>query len=285
MTMTPTNLGRAPARYEVRLRNTQRGNLVRLAMFLAASLLLGQLQARQGAGGVAIQESVAALVTPAIGALAVAGDALRDAASAAPRAGRLAAENRRLRSEIEQMRTRSTALAEAARERERLRRLLDLQSDTAKPSVAATVIGRRLSGWPEAVIINKGRAEGLHPRQPVVAPAGLVGRVYSTCAHTAVVVPLTDRNSSAGAMTQRSRDTGILTGDGDGCQLQYLPPEADVKAGDIVVSSGLGGIFPKGLMIGVVVAVERDDAASMKRARVRQAVSLSRLEEVLVLGK
>ena len=258
---------------------------MRLAVLLAASVLLGQWQARQSSGRMAVQEGVSALVSPLITALSVTGDGLRSAAAALPRAGKIEAENRRLRMQMDQMRQRNAALAEGSLESERLRRLLALRARTPQRCVAARVIGRRLSGWPEAIIIDKGRSEGVHPRQAVIAPAGLVGRIYSASAHTALAIPLTDRNSAAGAVIQRSRDAAILTGDGDSCEVQYLPLEAQVEPGDVVVTSGLGGIFPKGIMIGTVVAVTRDDTASMKRARVRLSVNLLRLEEVLVLAQ
>jgi rod shape-determining protein MreC len=232
-----------------------------------------------------VQEGVAALAAPLISALSVAGDGLRDASTALPRARQLAVENQQLKAELERMQSRNAALAEATRERERLRALLGLRSTAPRHSIAARVIGRRLSGWPEAIIIDKGGSDGIRPRQPVIAAAGLVGRIYSVSAHSALVAPLTDRNSAAGALLQRSRDAGILTGDGDRCELRYLPLDAEVTAGDVVVSSGLGGIFPKGIIIGTVVSVTRDDTASMKCARVRLSVNLSRLEEVLVLSK
>jgi len=254
-------------------------------MFLVASALLGHWQASQTTGGAVIQEGAAAVVAPLVSTLSVVGRGLRDASAALPRASRLAAENQRLRSEIERMRSRDSALAEATLERERLRALLGLRSATPGRSIAARVMGRRLSGWPQAIIIDKGRSDGIRPRQAVVSAAGLVGRIYSVSAHSARAAPLTDRGSAAGALIERSRDTGILYGDGDGCELRYLPLEAEVRPGDVVVSSGLGGIFPKGIVIGAVIGVTRDDTASMKCARVRLRVNLSRLEEVLVLGR
>jgi len=285
MSSTPTNLGRAPFGDDARLTRSRRGNLARLAMFLVASALLGHWQARQASGRTVVQEGVSALVAPLITVLSAAGNSLRSAAAAVPKTGELAAENQQLKAEIQEMRRRNAALAEAALERERLRGLLHLRSGIPQRSVAARVIGRRLSGWPEAIILDKGRSDGIAPRQAVMAASGLVGRIYSVSAHTALAVPLTDRNSAAGALLQRSRDAGILTGDGSGCELKYLPLDAEVMPGDVVVSSGLGGILPKGIMIGTVVSATRDDTASMKCARVRLSVNLSRLEEVLVLSK
>jgi rod shape-determining protein MreC len=251
-------------------------------MFLVASVLLGQLQSSRRPGQAVVQESVAAVTAPIVGVFSAAGRGIRNAAAALPRAGELARENRQLKVEIEEMKKRNAALEDAALERRRLEALLRLRSQTPRLCVAARVIGRRLTQWPESMIIDKGRSDGIRPRQAVIAPAGLVGRIYSVSAHTALAVPVTDRNSSVGALVQRSRDAGILTGDGAACELEYLPAAADVTPGDIVVTSGLGDVFAKGTVIGVVVSVTRDDAASMKRAQVRPSVNLSRLEEVVV---
>ena len=285
MSTSPTNLGRAPARYDARLARRRRRNLLHLAMFLVAAATLGQLQSRQVAARAAVEEGAAAIATPLIAALSAVGDGLRSSVAALPRARELETENRRLKVEVERMQTRQAALAEASLETKRLRALLGLRAGAPAAGIAARVIGMRLSPWPEGIVIDKGRSEGIHPRQAVLAPAGLVGRVYSVSAHSAVVVPVTDRNSSAAAIVQRSRDVGILTGNGDGCDLKYLHADADVKRGDVVVTSGAGGIFPKGIAIGVVESVTRDDTASMKCARVVQNVNLRRLEEVLVVGR
>ncbi|UCH33194.1 MAG: rod shape-determining protein MreC [Armatimonadota bacterium] len=285
MSTTRTSLGRAPARYDSHTLRPRRGDLVRLAAYLAASALLGYWQASQPPGSMALQNSLVTSAAPLLSALSVVGQSLNDAAAVLPRAGELAAENRQLRIELAEMRRRTAALEDAALEAERLRGLMDVRAKMPEPCIAAGVIGRQLSRGPTAIIINKGRADGVRPRQPVVGHAGLVGRIYSASAHTAVAIPLTDHNSSAGAMIQRSRDAGILTGDGDTCRLNYLPLDADVHPGDVVVSSGLGGIFPKGVLIGTVISVTGDDTASMKTARVEPTVDLTRLEEVLVLRK
>jgi rod shape-determining protein MreC len=284
-TRTPINLGRAPRRSELRLPDTARGNLVRLALFLVASALLGHWQASRPAGQMLVREGVAAVAAPIVAGLSAAANGIRDTGAVLPRVSRIAAENRRLEDEVADMHRHNVALAEQAREAQRLRALLGLRSGIGAKGIAAAVIGRQLSRWPTAIIIDKGRADGIRPRQPVIAAAGLVGRIYSASAHSALVVPISDRNSSAGAMLQRTRDAGILEGDGDRCLLNYLPLQADVSPGDVVVSSGLGVIFPRGILIGAVESVARDDTAAVKSARVRLSVDLPRLEEVLVLRR
>jgi rod shape-determining protein MreC len=285
MTNTPTNLGRAPVRYGSRLPRTARGNLVRLAGFLVASALLGYWQSHQPARFRPLQNGIVTLAAPLITVLSSVGHGLRDVSAGLPNSAKLAQENRRLRNQIAELDRGRTALKEAESEKARLEALLRLRSQTHRVSVAARVIGTRLSRWPETIMIDKGRAEGIRPRQAVLAPAGLVGRVYSVTAHTALVVPVTDCNSAMGATVQRSRYNGILSGDGEACRLKYLALEADVKVGDVVVSSGTGEIFPKGILIGSVIAVADDESASMKYAVVHPNVDLARLEEVLVLVK
>ena len=267
-----------------RVPNTHRGNLVRLVLYLAAATLLGHWQASRPAGRMLVQEGVGMLAAPVLSGLSAVANGVGDAATVLPRAGEVAAENRKLKRQVEEMRRRNASLAEDSLEIERLRALLKLRSALPQHVVAAAVIGRQLTRWPTALVIDKGRADGIRPRQPVIAAGGLVGRIYSVSARSAVAIPLIDLNSSAGAMAQRSRSAGILEGDGEQCRLRYLPLHADVKPGDVVISSGLGGVFPKGIMIGAVESVSRDDAAAVKSAVVRPSVDLSRLEEVLVMS-
>jgi len=280
----PISLGRTYMRRDWRVPNTRRGNLVRLVLYLAAAALVGHWQASRPAGRMLVQEGVSMLTAPVLTGLSAVASAVHDAATVLPRAGEVAAENRKLKRQVEEMQRRNASLAEDSLENERLRALLKLRSALPRHAVAAAVVGRQLTRWPTALVIDKGRADGIRPRQPVVAAGGLVGRIYSVSAHSAVAIPLIDRNSSAGATVQRSRSAGILEGDGEQCRLNYLPLYADVKPGDVVISSGLGGIFPKGIMIGTIEGVSRDDATAVKSAVVRPSVDLSRLEEVLVIG-
>jgi rod shape-determining protein MreC len=282
---TSSTLRRTPLPREWRPPGSRPRNLTRLVLFLVAAALLGHWQTARPRGRMVVQEGVTALTVPLIAGLSAAADGLHDMAAVLPRAREVRAENRRLRGELADLRRRNATLVENSLEKERLRTLLKLRANLPHDCISAAALGRQLSRWPTAIIIDKGRADGVRPRQPVVAAGGLVGRVCVVSARTAVVVPLTDRNSAAGALIQRSRYAGILEGDGGRCRLNYLPLQADVKPGDVVISSGLGAIFPKGLVIGTVEGVSRNDTAAAKSALVRPSVDFLRVEEVLVIRK
>ncbi len=175
---------------------------------------------------------------------------------------------------------------EADVERQRLRAQLGFA--LAPPSkAAADVVSLRPDARFETLIANRGSRDGIHLHAVVAAPSGLVGQVYDLAPSSAAVLLLTDPNSSVGARVQRgdSRAVGVSKGDGSGLLLlDYLRPEADVKVGDTVVSSGLGGpeaVYPKGIVIGRVVSVTTSGAT--RSARVKPAVDFDRLEEVYLL--
>jgi rod shape-determining protein MreC len=177
-------------------------------------------------------------------------------------------------------------MVEVAEENRRLRRLLRLKAAVPYRTVAARVIAVDAGGWSEQVVLDKGRADGVDSERGVISESGLVGQVFAVTAHTASVVLVTDRNSSVAAMVGRSRTAGIVKGTGHGtCVMTYLPPQADVRVGDRILTSGRGGIFPKGLPIGTVTKVERHDFNSTTSATLRAGAVQDRLEEVLVMDR
>lgn len=167
----------------------------------------------------------------------------------------------------------------------RLRALLDLQEATPYPSVPAEVIGNDSSSYFKSIIINKGTSHSLRPDMPVTAPGGLVGRVIRTSTWASQVQLITDINSGVAAMIQRSRAQGVVVGEGANiCSLKYVTNLEDVAPDDLVVTSGMEGIYPKGIPIGRVVKVKKS-ATLFQQIRVMPAVDLRKLEEVLIILK
>ena len=131
--------------------------------------------------------------------------------------------------------------------------------------------------------IDKGSVGRLDTDMAVISPAGVVGRVILPSRRASKVQLLIDRNAAAGALIERTRVQGVVVGIGDGMlQMQYVPGTADVKPGDLVVTSGIDGIYPKGFVIGTIEHVDRG-AGAYHEITVRPAVDFSRLEEVLVV--
>jgi rod shape-determining protein MreC len=196
----------------------------------------------------------------------------------------LKAENRRLRQEADTLKRRLDQLEEQALETQRLQRLLAMREASQAELLAARVVGKDATNWFKTILLDRGSREGVRRNQPVLAPDGLVGRVVEVTPTTARVQLVTDPVNAVGGLIQRTRVTGIVSGNlGAGTRIRYLPLMADVVVGDEVVTSGMGGVFPKGIPIGRITAVDRRSGALFQEATLQPAVDLSRLEEVLIL--
>ncbi len=167
---------------------------------------------------------------------------------------------------------------------QRLRNLLNFQQQTTFEVLAAEVIGKDPSAWFKTVMIDKGKADGLRNGLPVVISQGIVGQITEASTHYSQVMLIIDRNSAVDALAQRTRARGIIKGESeDQCRLDYVLRKHDVKAGDTIISSGLDGVYPKGLLIGQVSDVIRRNADIFQEVTVRPFVDFEKLEEVLVI--
>jgi len=172
------------------------------------------------------------------------------------------------------------ALADRARG---YQKLLELREQVPLATTAAEIIGAAASPDFRTLTIDKGRRDGLRPDMAVIAPEGVVGRLVMPSARSAKVQLLVDRNAAAGVLVERTRAQGVVVGGGDDrLQMQYVSEASDIVVGDIVVTSGIDTIYPKGLVVGRVEVVEKNGPA-FKRIVVKPAVDFSRLEEVLVV--
>lgn len=176
-------------------------------------------------------------------------------------------------------------LLELGRENERLRRLLKLKRKLIYQSITSAVIGREPTNWFNTILLNKGGEAGIEVNYPVITPEGLVGRVNRVNRSSSQVLLITDPESEIGALLERSRMQGVIQGRKRNLILKYLPPEADVREGDSVITAGLeGGLFPKGLAIGSVARIETPHPQDLfLKIIVTPEANLSSLEEVLIL--
>jgi rod shape-determining protein MreC len=172
------------------------------------------------------------------------------------------------------------ALADRARGFEKL---LEMRQHLALSTTAAGIIGAAAMPDFRTLTIDKGTGDGLRSDMAVIAPAGIVGRVVIPSGRSAKVQLLIDRNAAAGAIIERTRAQGVVVGSGDErLRMDYVSEVADIIVGDVVVTSGIDGIYPKGFVIGRVEVVEKAGTA-YKRIIVKPAVDFSSLEEVLVV--
>jgi rod shape-determining protein MreC len=194
-------------------------------------------------------------------------------------------ENASLRDENSRLRNQVILLQEAQIENENLRKeLLFKSSVPSYQLLSAEVIGRDPSNLFQYLIIDRGTDDGVSVGLPVITADGLVGRISEVNPGSSKVMLLTDSSSSVSALIQRSRATGMAQGyPGRGLILQYIPQADSVVVGDLVLTSGLGGRFPKRIVVGQVAEVIKQDVAMFKEARIIPAVSLESLESVMVV--
>ena len=195
------------------------------------------------------------------------------------------AENEVLKKQLADLQVRLQEEHALAQRTERLQQLLELRNRAALPTVAAEVIGGQSSPELHTIVIDKGLDDGVRADFAVLSPQGVVGRVLDRLApHAARVQLIISRNAGAGVMIERSRAGGVIVGGaGDPpLEMEYVSNLADVKVGDIVVTAGTDGIYPKGFPVGRVETTDRP-AGLYRRIRVRPVVDFSNIEEVLVV--
>lgn len=200
------------------------------------------------------------------------------------RVGSLSAENERLRQQLEEVRGQQAAFQELEAEAKDLRETLRIRDRLAFETIGATIISEVPSNFEASVTIDRGSADGVAPDMAVIAADGLVGRVVRVTANFSKVLLITDPNSAVAARLAASRESGILIGQRErDLRFSLVDPETPVGPGEQVVTSGLGGIFPGGIPVGVVSQVVPDETALEKQILVRPTVDFSRLSDVLVV--
>ena len=189
----------------------------------------------------------------------------------------LALENRRLLNEI-------AAYQEVAKENERLRKLVDFNAPLEGKKIVAQVIAQDVSPEFRMIRLNKGTSQGVEPGMAVIALEGVVGRVNRAGKDFSDVISLLDSSSAIDALIQRNRVRGVVEGQGNQTlSMKYLRRTDDVQEGDLIVSSGIGGLFPKGLTIGKVISVKKKNFGISQTVEVAPAADFNRLEEVTVI--
>ena len=185
-------------------------------------------------------------------------------------------ENLRLRDEIKGLNARILAAGETAMANQRLEKLLGMKSSVKLPSLTVSVVGEDLSSWFRTLVIDQGSSSGITEGMAVVAADGVVGQIVKVAPNTSRVLLLTDHTSGIAATIQRSRARGVVKGKGEGlCSLEFTTREEDVKVGDMVVTSGIGGVFLKGIPIGEVTMVKRGEYGIFQTVTIRPLVNIA----------
>lgn len=201
------------------------------------------------------------------------------------------AENGRLRERIRELEASNLELAELKRQNEQFRSLLDFKAQYADYGfLGGTIIGKDAGNWFDVFTINRGVKDGLRKGEgyPVIAADGLVGRVSNVNLLSSEVISIIDMDSTVSVRVARTRDLLVVRGDitlkQEGlCRVDYIPPNADLVPGDVLETSGMGAVYPKGIRVGTVGRIIRNQGQYDAYAILQPAVDFKRLEEVEVL--
>ena len=257
--------------------------LALLGIIAGVCLLLLTLQMRGSVGGAA--DALAVVTTPVQTVLARINRATLGVWGTYRDWKNVRVENRRLREESQRLRVEALRVTETDAENHRLRRLLTLKESLPLETMAGEIIAREWGGWVRSLTVNRGRGDAVARLTAVIAPDGLVGRIVDVRTGSSVVQVLTDPASSVGAHVVRTRTPGVVEGEPRGTlRFKYMPRDGSgLQIGDLVVSSGLGGLFPGGIPIGRVRTIDDRGSALFNYAQVTPAVDFARIDEVLLL--
>ena len=193
-------------------------------------------------------------------------------------------ENRMLKQKIAELQEENHRTKETKLALDRLKQLLQFREKNSLSMIGAEVIGQDPSSWFKSVTIDKGERDGVKKGMAVISAAGVIGQILKTAPHYATVLLITDYNSAIDSIVQRTRAKAIVEGKGENrCQLKYLLRTEEVAVGDAVVTSGLAGNFPKGLMVGEIKNVDKKGHGVFQYAELVPSVDLTKLEEVFVV--
>jgi rod shape-determining protein MreC len=195
------------------------------------------------------------------------------------------AENHRLREEAQQLRVEALRVTEITEENNRLRRLLALKQAMPLATLSGEVIAREWGGWVRSLTVNRGRADQVARLTAVIGPDGLIGRVVDVRPGASVVQVLTDPASTVGAHVVRTRTQGIAEGEPRGTvRFKYMARDGGgIQIGDLVVTSGAGGIIPRGIPVGRIHAIDDRGSALFSYAQLTPVVDFARIDEVLLV--
>jgi len=257
--------------------------VVLLGSLVAACLLLLTLQMR-GHGSMA-RDVFAVVTTPIQTGLATARRATFGLWATYLDWKNVRAENRRLREEVQELRVQGLRVVETDDENRRLRRLLALQEHLPLTTLSGEIIAREWGGWIRSLTVNRGRGDNVPRLTAVISPNGLVGRVVDVRPGVSIVQVLTDPTSTVGAHVLRTRTPGIVEGDPRGTlRFKFMARDgASIQGGDVLVTAGQGGLFPRGIPIGTVRSIDNRGAALFHYAELTPAVDFARVDEVLLV--
>jgi len=255
-----------------------------LVILLTASLLLISHQVKDNTGTSFLKRGAITVISPFQAAASGAVNGLNGLWNNYLYLFGVRSENKALKEDIHRLQGEIQELREELYRAGRMEEFQQYREATGIKGVAARVIGASPDPWTHMITINRGRGDGVGNGMPVVTPEGLVGRVTEAAASSSIVRLIVDRASHVPVLIRRSRGQAILEGENSiTCQLKYLDRTEDVREGDMVITSGLAGIYPRGIEVGTISQITRGNYGLYQYAKLLPKNSLGRLEDVLVI--
>jgi rod shape-determining protein MreC len=255
-----------------------------LLVILSVAILT--LYFREGSNGFLhrVQRYTVNIVVPLQAGISRAVSPIKSAFRFVAEIGSLRAKNQGLEKENKKLKTEIVSLRLMKKENERLRKLVGFKEKTDFTTIPAHVIGKSSTDWQAAIVLDKGSDDGVEKNMPVVVDSGLVGQVIDSSPKACRVQLITDQKSGVGVQMLSTGETGVLQGQINGeLKINFISKDSKAKKGDEVVTSGLGGVFPKGLYVGKVKKIARRPYSLFKEIDVESSVEFVKLEEVLII--
>ncbi len=260
------------------------------AVVVVVTLIIILLITTLSGGTTVVGDAVGTVVSPVEGGVSTTVGGIGDWFLGLIGRSQLQQENAELKERIAQLEGQLALNSDLENENERLREFVNYYGDNPEYELlTARVIAKSSSYWFDTFLINAGRSQGLETDMVVLSTYGLVGRVIDVGSNWGKVRAIIDSNSAVSAMIERTRDVGVVRGTPDvetgssRCGMYHLPYDNDLVPGDKVLTSGLGGVFPKGIVIGEVVEVSRSESGTERIAIIQPQVDFAQIEEVMVL--
>ena len=264
-----------------------RRNYLVLLVLILISMLILTIHFREGENGIIhrMQRLVMTAVSPIQGVVTTAVSPIGDGWDYLVHFGDLKRENRKLKQEVSKLKGEVFALRGLKNENARLQGLVGFKNQGGYETIAAHVIGMPTSNWWSSVVIDKGFVDGVRRNMPVIAGGGLVGQVAEVSRDASKIMLLNDAQSGVSVQVQQTGEVGIIKGQlrGENLALRFISRDSSIAKGDVIVTSGLGGLFPKGIYVGKVASVKQSALSLYKIVEVAPATDFSQLEEVLII--
>lgn len=261
-------------------------NRIALLLLIALSILVLTVHFRERDQGFLhdFQRWSMNLLIPLQSGVSEVAESVSDAWQSVFEFGKLRSENRDLKQKLASLRQQLVKMNELEMENERLRKQLKSPIRLNFETISASVISKSINSWQATIVVNRGTADGVVKHMPVVTIDGLVGQVIATSKDASLVQLLIDQKSAVGVRLQSSRATAIIEGQGGReLRINYLPRETKVANGEVVLTSGFGGVYPAGIVVGTVSKTSKGTYGLYRDAWVSPAADLSSLEEVMII--